>query len=106
MRRISMSKTPGDESASHVREIVGLLIVVKDVPVPVEQREMEVQTRTVVALEGLWHKGDGLVVPSRHILDDVLIHQQMVGHLDQLVKLQVDFGLTSRSDLVVLTLNI
>jgi hypothetical protein len=47
------------------------------------QTLMYVHTRAVIAEDGLWHKGRGLIVPTRHILDDVLEPHHLVRHLRQ-----------------------
>ena len=66
---------------------------------------MGVHAGAVIAEDRLGHEGHRHAVALRHVLADVLVPGQPVGHLDQRVEAHVDFGLAGRCDLVMLLLD-
>ena len=60
----------------------------------------------VVAKQGLGHEGHRLVVTLGDVLDDVLVHQQVVRHLHQVLEPQVDLRLPGGRHLVMLGLHV
>jgi len=56
----------------------------------------------VVPKQRLGHEGDRLPIPPGHVLDDVLVPLEPVGHLDQGRRLHVDFRLPGGGHFVVL----
>ena len=67
---------------------------------------MRVHPASVVAEDGLRHEGDRLSVVIRDVLHDVLVEQHLVGGAHQRIELQVDFGLTTRRDFVMMALDL
>ena len=66
---------------------------------------MGVHPGTVVFEDRLRHEGRGQSGPSRDVFHDVLIVEQLVGHLHERRELHVDLGLAGRPDLVVVRLD-
>ena len=66
---------------------------------------MHVHARAVVLEQRLGHEGDGLARGVRHVLHDVLVEHQLVGHRRQRVEAHVDLGLAGGAHLVVLHLD-
>ena len=60
----------------------------------------------VVAEEGLGHEGGDLAVVAGHVLDDVLVGHDLVGHAHQAVEAHVDLGLAGGGHLVVVLLDV
>ena len=54
---------------------------------------------------GLGMKVDGLAMPARDVLDDVLVHHHFVGRLHQRVEPDIDFRLAGRGHFVVMLLS-
>ncbi len=69
------------------------------------QRGVDVHAGAVVAEERLGHERGRLVVPAGDVLDDVLVLEDVVGHLDQRREFHVDLALAAGGHLVVLGLD-
>ena len=80
--------------------------IAEDRLVAVPHRLVHVHARAVVAEQGLGHEGRGLAVRARHVLDHVLVLDQLVGHGDQRIELHVDLALAGSRDLVVVALDL
>lgn len=65
-------------------------------------REVDVHTAAVVAVEGFGHEGDGLAVEFGGIFDDVFVGLHDVGLADECVVFDVNFGLSGGGDFMVL----
>ena len=68
-------------------------------------RLVGVHARPVVSVEGLRHEGRGVPALEGDVLDDVLVHHDVVGHLDQGVEPHVDFTLAASGHFVMLRLD-
>src|SRR5205807_5585669 len=66
------------------------------------KRNVGVHAGAIVTEQRLRHEGDGLVVPSRDVANDVLVILHRVAHLLQRRETDVDFCLASRSDFMML----
>ena len=66
---------------------------------------MGVHAGAVVAENRLGHEGRRHPVAHRHVLDDVFVPGQPVGHLGQRLEAHVDFGLSGGRDFVMLLLD-
>ena len=60
---------------------------------------------TVVPKDRLGHKGGGFAMSAGHVLDDVLVHHQVIRRLDQRTEADIDFRLSCRRRLVVVLLD-
>ena len=67
---------------------------------------VDVHAGAVVLEHRLGHERCRLAVLVRHVLHDVLVEHQLVGHAGQLVEPHVDLGLTRGAHLVVLDLDL
>ena len=67
------------------------------------ERLVGVHAGAVVAEERLGHERRGLAVLLGDVLDDVLVHMHLVGHLHQAVEAHVDLGLAGGGHFVVLS---
>ena len=70
------------------------------------QTLVHVHARSVVLKNRFGHQRDRLVVPPRHLFDDVFVFEQVVPHLQQGIEPHVDLGLSRRPDLVMLHLDL
>ena len=70
------------------------------------QRLVAVHARAVVLEDRLRHERHRLARRPRHVLDDVLVEHELVGHRQQRVEAHVDLGLAGGADLVVLHLDL
>ena len=68
-------------------------------------RLVGMHARAVVTKDWLGHKGRGFPVSLGHVLDNIFIPLQRIGHLDQGQEAQVDLCLASGGHLVVVLLN-
>ena len=66
---------------------------------------MRVHAGAVVAENRLGHEGRGHPMAHGHVLDDVFVPGQPVGHLGQRLEAHVDFSLTCGRDFVMLLLD-
>ena len=62
--------------------------------------------RTIIAVQRLGHERDALVVLVSDVLDDVLVHHQLVSHFDHLIKLEIDFALAGSRHFVMLAFDV
>ena len=69
------------------------------------QRLVHVHARAVVHEDRLRHEGDRVSALSRHVLHDVLVEHELVGHRRDGVEAHVDLGLPRSADFVVLHLD-
>ncbi len=67
---------------------------------------MGVHAGAVVLEDRLGHEGDGLAVAAGHVLRDVLVEHDLVGHAQQGVEAHVDLGLPGGAHLVVVHLDL
>lgn len=67
---------------------------------------VHVHAGAVVAVQGLGHEGDGLAVFLGYVLDDVLVHHQLVGHFHQRREFHIDFALAGGGDFVVMRFDV
>ena len=70
------------------------------------QRRVDVHAGAVVHEERLGHEGGRLAVLAGDVLDDVLVLQHVVGHLDERGEAHVDLALAAGGDFVVLGLDL
>src|SRR5262245_19270131 len=66
---------------------------------------MRMHPAAVIPEKRLRHEGDGLPVPTRDMLDDVLVHHHLVSRSHQRVEPDVDFGLPGGRHFMVVLLD-
>ncbi len=84
--------------------VAGLVVEQRLAALP--QRLVAVHARAVVLEDRLRHERGRLAVGAGHVLHDVLVEHQLVGHAQQRVEAHVDLGLARGADLVVLDLDL
>jgi hypothetical protein len=94
-----------DVPAGHVAQAGVALLVEEQRLAALPQRLVHVHARAVVLEDRLGHEGHALAGLPRHVLDDVLVEHDLVGHAQHRVEAHVDLGLTGGADLVVLHLD-
>src|SRR5258708_296600 len=95
-----LQHTP-DIVAAHVRQQGVAVLVVEQRLVVIPQALVGVHAGAVVTEERLGHERRRIAVAITHVLDDVLVLQDLIGHAHQRPKAHVNFGLAGGTALVV-----
>ena len=96
-----MLEQAADVVATHLAQQRVAVLVVEQRRIVVPQALVGVHARAVVAEQRLGHERRRVAIAVADVLDDVLVLEHLVGHLDQRAEAHVDLGLASRADLVV-----
>ena len=101
-----MLQETADVPAGHVGQagVAGLVEEQRLAALP--QRLVHVHARAVVLEDRLRHERHRVAGGVRHVLDDVLVEHELVGHRQQRVEAHVDLGLAGGAHLVVLHLDL
>src|SRR3972149_4807892 len=87
-----MLQDPADCMKGHFRE-TRIAVPCKQVLIALPEGNMNVHAAPVVSEKRLRHEGHGLSVLLGRILDDVLVLQHIVGHLNQRTESHIDLRL-------------
>ena len=101
-----MGEEPADVPAGHVGQPGVADLVEEERLVALPEGLVHVHPRAVVLEDRLRHERRREAVLTGHVLDDVLVEHQLVGHRQQRVEPHVDLGLAGRAHLVVLHLDL
>ena len=101
-----MVQQAADVPAGHVGQPGVARLVEEQRLAALPQRLVRVHARAVVLEDRLGHERDRLAVLPGHVLDDVLVQHELVGHREQRVEAHVDLGLAGGAHLVVLHLDL
>ena len=94
-----------DGVQGHVRQ-AGIAGAGEQIVAVLPQRRMDVHAGAVVQEDRLGHERGRLAVLAGDVLDDVLVLQHVVGHLDQRSVAHVDLALAAGGDLVMMGLDL
>src|SRR5437879_6346544 len=81
------------------------LLVIKYVLALFPETLVRVHARAVILKKRFRHHGHRLSAPPPDVLDDVLVEQNLVGHLRQRRVFHIDFSLAGGADFVVMNLD-
>ena len=83
---------------------IAVFIIEKGLAVLGEQH-MNVHTVAGFRIDGLGHEGCGAAFFNGSVADDVFCYHGVVGHFDNIIKLNLDFKLSGAADFVVMILD-
>ena len=100
-----MFDEPTDVVAAHLAGEGVAFRIIEQVLAVLPQALVDVHTGTVIGEQGLGHEGGHLAVLTGHVLNDVFVDHDLVGHISEGVILHIELPLAGGSHLVVMHLH-